>query len=392
MTTQAPTNGTHRQAPKGPQQLLRDELEKVKAAMAQVLPKHVTPERMIKVVLSATARQPKLLECTTASIVRSVMQAAELGLEIGGLLGEAYLVPYNNKIKGERGEPDRWENQAQCIPGYRGLIKLARQSGEIATVNARIVFAGDTFTVDLAQDTISHVPNFEGHRDDGSIRLVYAIIRFHDGDAIQFDVMTKAEVDRIRSRSKSKDVGPWVNDYAEMARKTVTRRALKYAPISAERMKRAMELDDEDDNAIVTTGETIGVDAIVPAADPVPQTVAALEEHLRGQSAQEHLDSSPAREPVPVTVQATAQPAAASTAQASSTATSSPTTSSTATATPSERSPATCVVCKKPIGFTDAATATVGGYRHNGCNAVTGASDGNAAWGPTSNEREPGVD
>ena len=96
------------------QKLLKQELEKIQAAMTAVLPRHVTAARITKVVLSATSRTPALLDCTVQSICRAVMQASELGLEIGGLLGEAYLVPYWNKHSKAQ--------EAQCIIGYQGLI------------------------------------------------------------------------------------------------------------------------------------------------------------------------------------------------------------------------------------------------------------------------------
>jgi recombination protein RecT len=181
--TDAKTNGA--------QQLLKHELERIRPALMAVLPKHVTADRILKVLLSATARQPKLLECTTPSIVRAVMQAGELGLELGGLLGEAYLVPFRNK-QGQR--------EAQCIPGYKGLIKLARQSGQIAGISARIVYSGDAFSVDLAEETIHHEPDFEGDRESAAIMAAYAIARFVDGGR-QVEVMTRAESESAARRA-----------------------------------------------------------------------------------------------------------------------------------------------------------------------------------------------
>jgi len=227
-----------------PQQALKGELEKIRGALVAVLPKHVTAERMLKVVLSATARQPALLECTKASIVRSVMQAGELGLEIGGLLGEAYLVPFKNKVKGADGI-ERWEKQAMCIPGYKGLIRLARNSGQIHTLSARVVHAHDRFHVNLAEEEIQHEPHLDAERDDDKIIAFYAIARFKDG-AKQIEVMTRREVEAVRSRSKSADSGPWVTDFAEMGRKTVVRRLCKYLPLSPE-LARALEADAEAD-------------------------------------------------------------------------------------------------------------------------------------------------
>lgn len=222
-----------------PQLTLKHELEKIRPSLMSVLPKHVTADRMLKVVLSATARTPSLLECTTESIVRCVMQAAELGLEIGGLLGEAYLVPYNCKVG------NRWEKQAQCITGYRGYIKLARQSGQLASISARVVYIGDRFTVNLADEHIHHEPNFDATREPERIVAVYAIARFKD-EGRQIEVMTRAEVDAIRTRSKASDSGPWKTDYGEMARKTVVRRLCKYLPLSPE-LAQALESDAEVD-------------------------------------------------------------------------------------------------------------------------------------------------
>jgi len=293
---QAPANGMAIQKV-DPQQTLKSMLERMKPALAAVLPKHVTADRMLKVVLSATARQPKLLECSTTSIVRSVMQAGELGLEVGGLLGEAYLVPYNNKVEDENGRT-RWEKQAQCIPGYKGLIKLARQSGQIASINAVVVYAEDKFRVLPAEDRIEHEPDLQGERDDENIVAVYAIARFREGGQ-QIDYMTFAEVEKIRKRSKSAESGPWVTDFAEMARKTVVRRLCKYLPLSAE-LAQAIELDNEHDarerGDILTTGTSVpaltsGTElpsfAITePAAEEKPKRGARLAASVRAKAAE----------------------------------------------------------------------------------------------------------
>src|SRR6185437_2021004 len=99
-----------------------DLFEQRKESIKALLPKHLTPERMLKIALSTTARTPALLACTPQSIVLAVMQAAELGLEPGGLLGESYLVPYGS--------------EAKLIVGYRGLVALARRSGTLASIEA----------------------------------------------------------------------------------------------------------------------------------------------------------------------------------------------------------------------------------------------------------------
>jgi len=264
MSTAMTTNGGTAK----PARTLKDLLESLKPTLASVLPKHLTPERMIKVANSAYVRTPELQKCTDMSIVSCVVQAAELGLEAGGLLGEAYLVPFNTKVKTPQG--DKWVKEARLIPGYRGLIKLARQSGEVSTVYAHVVHENDFFEVEygLALD-VKHRPNFRADR--GQKIAAYAVCRMKDG-GFQLDVMTKGEIELVRARSKAANAGPWVTDEAEMWRKTVVRRMLKYAPLSAERLRAAQEHDDRVDGPVVDVDFTVGGESIDTAEIPPPVT------------------------------------------------------------------------------------------------------------------------
>jgi recombination protein RecT len=218
------TTSTALVSSKDKQATIKDLLEKAKPSISAVLPKHLTPERLLKVALSATARTPALLACTPASILLAVMQAAELGLEVGGLLGEAYFVPFKTTV--------------QLIVGYRGLIKLARNSGQLRTIEASVVHENDKFEIEFGlENKLVHKPCLAGA--PGETVCVYAIARYKD-DAYQVEVMTRAEVDAIRARSQASAAGPWVTDYDEMAKKTVLRRLLKTGPLSPE-VARALE-------------------------------------------------------------------------------------------------------------------------------------------------------
>lgn len=213
------------------QKALKDLLERAKPSLAGVLPRHLTPDKLVRVALMATSRTPLLLECTPGSILLGVMQAAALGLEVGGVLGHGYLVPFKNR---------RGVYEAQFVPGYRGLIDLARRSGHVAIIEARVVLSDDReFDYDLGLDRkLVHRPG-EGR---GDMTHVYAIARFRGGD-LAFEVMTLAQVEAIRKRSRASDSGPWVTDFHEMARKTVVKRLCKYLPLSVE-MAAAVELDN----------------------------------------------------------------------------------------------------------------------------------------------------
>ncbi len=216
-------------------------LEARKGELAKVVPQHMAAERILKISLSACSRTPKLLQCDPASIYVALHTAAQLGLEPGSPLGSAYLVPFFNKNVGRM--------ECQFIPGYRGLIDLARRSGHISTIYAHAVRRGDTFEFELGlEPKLRHIPAVDA---DGEITHVYACAHLKDGGR-QFRVMTKGEVEKIRERSKSKDSGPWVTDWEAMALKTVVKQLVKFLPMSIELA------DAVDHDTRVESGEALG--------------------------------------------------------------------------------------------------------------------------------------
>src|SRR5262249_4908422 len=193
--------------------------------------------------LAATSRSPKLLLCTPMSILNAVVQASQLGLEPGGPLGHAYLVPYEYKRK-DGTHLKEGTHLCQFIIGYRGLIELARRSGQILGIEAHVVHRNDKFQVRWGlAPLLEHVPNFD---EPGEMVAVYAIGHIREGIA-QVEVMTTKQVDAIRARSRAADDGPWVTDYEEMARKTVVKRLTKYLPLSSEFAK-AIQVDNEHES------------------------------------------------------------------------------------------------------------------------------------------------
>ena len=205
-------------------------LTEKRGAIAGRLPAHMNPDRLIKIAITAAAKNPRILDCDRESVMLSIMQAAELGLEPGGALGEGYLVPYGKTC--------------QFIPGYRGMISLARRSGQIVSIEAHAVFEADEFLVEFGLDPkLVHKPTMKAER--GNVIAFYAVAKIVGG-GIQYDYMTKADVDAIRSRSKASGSGPWMTDYNEMGKKTVIRRLFKVLPVSVE-LCRALELHAESE-------------------------------------------------------------------------------------------------------------------------------------------------
>lgn len=245
---------------------------KVQAELAKVLPEHLKPERMMKVLLAAINKVPKLLQCDRNSMYQAAMQLSELGLEPNSALGHAYLLPYDNRKTGK--------TDAQVIVGYRGFIELARRSGRIKNIRARVVREDEPFKVRLGlNESIEH--EYRGN-SDSPVVAVYCVAEFVDG-GYHFEVMTKSEVDDIRKRSKSSQNGPWETDYVEMAKKTVVRRAAKYLPLSPE-MAQAVELDESD--IVESTGRVV---VAPPLPQQAPAPVALPSETTVGETIEETL-------------------------------------------------------------------------------------------------------
>ena len=196
--------------------------EEFKAQIAMALPKHITPDRFIRVALTAMQKTPKLLDCSQSSLFQSLLTCSQLGIEPDGRM--AHLIPYGNVC--------------QLIIDYKGLSALAMRSGEILPPHADVVCENDVFEYDRGE-VKRHVIDFRKPR--GKAYAVYAIVRYKDGGE-KAECMSMEEVDGIRKRSKASGSGPWVTDYNEMAKKTVFRRLSKWLPLSPE-FRDALEAD-----------------------------------------------------------------------------------------------------------------------------------------------------
>lgn len=192
--------------------------------IAKALPSVITPERFTRIVLSAISTNPKLGSCTPNTFLGAMMTAAQLGLEPNTPLGQAYLLPY-------------WNNKNKCYDcqfqlGYKGLIDLAYRSGQVSTIQAHVVHEGDKFTYSFGlEPTLEHVPAVSGR---GEPVAVYAVFRTKDG-GFGFEVMGWDEcLAHGQKYSKSYEKGPWQTNPEEMAKKTVLKRVLKYAPLKSD--------------------------------------------------------------------------------------------------------------------------------------------------------------
>jgi recombination protein RecT len=225
---------------------IRDRLEgpEFRSAVAKALPKHLTPDRFIRIASTAIMRTPKLAQCDQASFFAALLTLSQLGIEPDGR--RAHLIPFENRKRGC--------TEVQLIIDYKGLVELAMRSGMVSNLHADIVCANDRFSYDTGKIE-HHKINFMEPR--GPVYAVYAIARFKDGSE-KTDVMTVDEVEAIRSRSKAAQSGPWVTDWNEMAKKTVFRRLSKWLPLSPE-FRDAIE-SDTDDTTIDISAATQSLD------------------------------------------------------------------------------------------------------------------------------------
>lgn len=240
---------------------LKDWVQAMMPQIAKALPSVITPERFTRIVTTALSTNPKLAECSRDSFLGSMMTAAQLGLEPNTPLGQAYLIP-------------RWNGKKQCNectfqPGYKGLIDLAYRSGEVSTVGAQVVYENDEFSFRLGLDPdLQHKPVMT---DRGQPIAFYGFYKLKDG-GFGFEVMSVEEV-RAHAQKFSESVkkgysSPWTTNFEEMAKKTVLKKALKYAPMKTD-FVRAVAADEAvisytDDDAepmiIPVDGEVIDSD------------------------------------------------------------------------------------------------------------------------------------
>lgn len=221
-------------------------IERQKAEIARALPKHMSPDRLARIATTVMRQTPQLGQADPASFLGALMTCAQLGLEPGPL-GHAYLVPFRNSKTGT--------TEVQFIAGYRGLVELARRSGQVQSVQAHIVRDGDHFDYEFGlEPRLKHKPVAPA---DAAVTHAYAVVRYKDG-GVDFDVMTRAEVDAIRDRSRAGKSGPWVTDYPEMAKKTVLRRLLKTAPMSVE-YQQAIVQDENVRTSLAADAIDIGI-------------------------------------------------------------------------------------------------------------------------------------
>ena len=234
-------------------------IKSMEGEIAKALPSVITPERFTRIVLSAISVNPKLGECTPTSFLGAMMTSAQLGLEVNTPLGQAYVLPYMN----------HGVMEAQFQLGYKGLIDLAYRSGEVEVIQAHVVYQNDEFTCEYGlEPKLTHKP---ADRDRGEPIKVYAVFKTKSG-GFGFEVMSMDDVRRHAakySKAYNSSFSPWKTNFEEMAKKTVLKRVLKYAPLKSDFVRQAVQ-DETVKNGISEDMYSVPDETIIDVdAEPV---------------------------------------------------------------------------------------------------------------------------
>lgn len=251
---------------------IRDMLEGMQGQIKTALPKMVDPERFIRVCMTTIRTNPDLLECTPESLLGAIMRAAQLNLEPDNVLGRAYLVPY--------------KTECTFIIGYKGLIELARRSGQVKDIYANIVYINEPFEIEMGTSRyIKHTPLSPKQRGKTKVGA-YSVCHLMNG-AESFHFMWLSEIHEIRdkfSKSASSKYSPWKTRPEEMEKKTVVRQHSKWLPLTVEAQHAAAR--DEAIDAGIAHDLQLGDDemldtASAKAGDRTADNAAALSQRIK---------------------------------------------------------------------------------------------------------------
>jgi len=213
------------------QKSMQQYIKSMEGEIKKALPSVITPERFTRIVLSAISVNPKLASCTPGSFLGAMMTSAQLGLEVNTPLGQAYVLPYNNKGVME----------AQFQLGYKGLIDLAYRSGEVESIQAHVVYENDEFSCEYGlEPKLVHKP---ADSNRGEPVKVYAVFKTKSG-GFGYEVMSMEDVKKHAakySKAYNSAFSPWKTSFEEMAKKTVLKRVLKYAPLKSDFVRAAVQ-------------------------------------------------------------------------------------------------------------------------------------------------------
>lgn len=231
---------------------------KMKEEIARQLPKGVDPDRFIRTVITVVQMNPDLLAADRTSLFGACMLAAKDGLLPDGR--EATIQIYNTNV-GSKQSP-KWVQKAQYMPMVQGVLKKARNSGEIAYIDAAAVYEKDEFLFERGDNArLMHKP-YLGSEDPGPVVCAYMVVKLSNGE-IHREVMPRRDIEKVRDASKASSGPGWSNWYDQFAIKAVIKRGAKLLPSSTEEFERVIQHDNDAmgfnfGNKVIDTSEITG--------------------------------------------------------------------------------------------------------------------------------------
>jgi len=228
---------------------IRQVMMRSESQISLALPNQMDAQRFMRIVMTSLQRTPKLLNVNPVRLIAAAMEAAQLGLEPDPRLGLCYLVPFKADV--------------QLILGFRGIMTLARRSGEIGSIEARPVHQNDVFEYSFGlKQALHHVP---AESKPGKLRAAYAIARFRGDAEPLVGVVLPHHVEKARkfSQGSARSDSPWKLHPEAMWAKTAVRRLEPYLPLSVD-ARAAMDLDRQAERG---ESQTFALDGILTDGD-----------------------------------------------------------------------------------------------------------------------------
>jgi|DEB0MinimDraft_6_1074348.scaffolds.fasta_scaffold02477_10 recombination protein RecT len=231
---------------------IKDADGKLKEQVRQALPSDMDETKFMRALWTQVQKNPKLLECSRESLFTSVINSGQLGLYPDGRL--SHLISYGKNCT--------------LIIDYKGLVELVMRSGLVSKIHCDVVCEGEEFEVNLGE-VVRHKIDYTKPR--GEMYATYCIIQMKDGTS-KCEIMTRDEVEKIRSSSPGKNSDPWTKHFKEMSKKSVFRRAVKWVKLSPEQHV-ALDISDQE-----FKGEAPKAPSIFEEVETVESTVIEAEE------------------------------------------------------------------------------------------------------------------
>lgn len=227
-------------------------IETIKAkqsSFADVATKYLTPERLVKLAIVTVTKTPDLQKVPAREVIAALIDCARLGLE-PNVEGGRWLLPF------KRSDGEHTHYELVAITDYRGLIDVARRSGEVLAIHADVVREADLWEhwIDAGGETLVHLRHRRGEPEEerGEILGAYAVVKLKNGESqAHFATLAEINASKGRSRGASSSFSPWQRDFEAMAKKTAIRRLYNLLPKTPEiqAAREVLAAEEERDRA-----------------------------------------------------------------------------------------------------------------------------------------------